>query len=45
MSVYPEVPDWWYLTVFILFFVVAIILVEVGLKILSRVVSLPTPVV
>lgn len=44
MSVYPEVPDWWYLSVFVLFFVVAIILVEVGLKILSYVVSLPTTV-
>lgn len=33
MSVYPEVPDWWYLTVFVLFFLVAIIVVEVGLTV------------
>ena len=48
MRNYPEVPDWWYLTVFCLFFALAVVAVEVwstGIPVWSLLLSVLLPVI
>ena len=48
MRCYPEVPDWWYLTLFCISFVLAIVAVEVwdtGIPVWSLLLSIVLPVI